>query len=75
VDIALTGAFLGRARPATRVAGLAYRSSLAICGIGSPETVRTGGMAGYFVANYTITNQSGYKAKGHAPIWFSGEGW
>ena len=32
------------------------------CGIGSSETVRTGGvMAGYFVANYTITNQAEYK--------------
>jgi uncharacterized protein (DUF1330 family) len=54
---------LGRARPATRAASLAHtRSSLAVSGIGSPETVRTGGfMAGYFVANYTITNQAEYK--------------
>ena len=36
--------------------------SVPTCGIGSPETVRTGGvMAGYFVANYTITNQAEYK--------------
>jgi uncharacterized protein (DUF1330 family) len=30
--------------------------------MGSPATVRTGGvMAGYFVANYTITNQAEYQ--------------
>jgi uncharacterized protein (DUF1330 family) len=35
---------------------------LTLGGIDSPETFRTGGvMAGYFVANYTITNQAGYK--------------
>ena len=38
------------------------RSNLAACGIGSPAADRTGGvMAGYFIANYTITNQAGYK--------------
>jgi uncharacterized protein (DUF1330 family) len=59
----LTDAFPGRGRPATRVAALAHtRSSLAACDIGSPAAVWTGGvMAGYFVANYTITNQANYQ--------------
>ena len=59
----LTDAFPGGWCPATRVAALAHtRSSLAACGIGSPAAVRTGGvMAGYFVANYTITNQADYQ--------------
>ena len=59
----LTDAFPGRGRPATRVAALVHtRSNPAACGIGSPAAVRTGGvMAGYFIANYTITNQADYQ--------------
>jgi uncharacterized protein (DUF1330 family) len=45
------------------VAALVHtRSNLAACVVGSPAAVRIGGvMAGYFIANYTITNQAGYK--------------
>src|SRR5579872_5999277 len=50
-------------RPAAHAAALARtRSNLAACVAGSLAAVRIGGvMAGYFIANYTITNQAGYK--------------
>src|SRR5215471_461749 len=63
VDLPADRCLPARRRPATRVSALTHtRSNLAACVTGSPAAVRTGGvMAGYFIANYTITNQSGYQ--------------